>query len=69
MVCLYPIHFSRRLFTILTRHSRLDCMTFLIILFALLNSLLALRSDLKELWLLRIPLLIYQFDDQVFKGF
>ena len=69
MVCLYPIHFSRRLVTILTRRSRLDCMTFLIILFALLNSLLALRSDLKGLWLLRIPLLIYQFDDQVFERF
>ncbi|RMX54331.1 hypothetical protein pdam_00015334 [Pocillopora damicornis] len=32
---------------------------------ALLNSSLALRSDLKGLWLLRIPLSIYQFDDQV----
>ena len=32
--------------TILTRRRRLDCTTFLIIWFALLNSSLALRSDL-----------------------
>ena len=36
---------------------------------ALLNSSLALRTDLKGLWLLRIPLSIYQFDDHVSEGF